>query len=72
MVDVEVFEGALVVLTLQVALRVEGSDQKLSVFYLARAVQVDQPQHHCQPIIVGDAALHDLLELGRANGSVGV
>lgn len=69
-VNVEVFEGALVVLTLQVALGIEGSDQKLGIFYLAWAIKVYQSQHHCQTPIVGYAALHYLLELSWRNGAV--
>jgi hypothetical protein len=71
-VDVEVFEGALVVLPLQVALGVEGGDHELSVLDLARPIQVDQPHHQLQPLLVLNAVLHHLLELSQTDRPVPV
>lgn len=62
-VDVEVFEGSLVVLPLEVTLRVQRGNDELGVLYLAGAVEVDQPHHHLQPLLVADPFLHDGLEL---------
>ena len=40
MVDIEVFKGTLIVLTLQVALRIESRDDELSVLDLSRTVEI--------------------------------
>lgn len=69
-IDIEVFKGSLVVLSLEIALGVQGSDKKLCVFDLARPVEINQSQHHRQSIIISDAPLHDFLELGRGNSPI--
>ena len=63
MVDIEVFKGTLIVLTLQVALRIESSDHELSVLNLSRTVEIHQTHHHLQTLPVSYALLHDLPKL---------
>lgn len=71
-VDVEVFKGPLVVLPLQIALGIQGSDQELGVLNLARTVQVDQPHHHRQSLLLLNPPPHYLLELRSADRTVAV
>ena len=72
MVDVEIFEGAFVVLAFEVAFGIEGCDEEFGVLYFAGAVEVDQSHHHLQSLSVGYALLHDLLELLKRNRAVAV